>query len=192
MIQLILMRHGNTFEAGQIPLQVGARTDLPLTSQGRLQVERMICYLRSKNTFPQVIYAGDLKRQTESAQLIGSAFGLPFEKSSALTEIDYGLWEGLSAAEIEARWPTEYKEWTEMAKWPSQIFQGTAETHLQKLESWFDEMRKKDKGKTVVAVTSNGLLRFFRNEKVKTGHFCEIQVQEKGFQILSWNQNPNG
>ena len=33
-MRLILARHGNTFEAGETPVWVGAREDLPLTARG--------------------------------------------------------------------------------------------------------------------------------------------------------------
>ena len=192
MIQLFLVRHGNTFEAGQTPVQVGARTDLPLTSQGRLQAEQMGKYLLAKQILPAAIYAGRLKRQTEFAAILSAPFGLVLQEAPALTEIDYGLWEGLSAEAIASRWPKEYAEWTEQAKWPHHIFQKTDEEHRNQLEEWLNLLRKKDQANTVFAVTSNGLMRFFKNEKVKTGHFCEIHLQKEGLQICSWNRDPHG
>ena len=34
MTRLVIVRHGNTFEAGEPPRRIGARTDLPLTATG--------------------------------------------------------------------------------------------------------------------------------------------------------------
>ncbi|MBX7066547.1 MAG: phosphoglycerate mutase family protein [Parachlamydiales bacterium] len=187
MTRLILMRHGNTFEEGQTPVQVGARTDLPLTAFGRSQAERMAQYLMAKGIVPKAIFAGGLKRQTESASIIGKFFGLNFENTSALTEIDYGLWEGLTAEEIDSKWPKEHAEWSREAKWQSHIFHGSAQGHQRNLKNWIEMIQKAYPNETVLGVTSNGLLRFFRNEKVKTGHFCEFQ----GTEIVLWNQNPS-
>jgi 2,3-bisphosphoglycerate-dependent phosphoglycerate mutase len=184
------MRHGNTFEAGETPLQVGARTDLPLTNQGLCQAKQMVKYLASEGISPKVIFAGKLKRQTQSAQVIAEYFGLQFQDAPALTEIDYGLWEGLSSEEIVSKWPKEYAEWNELAKWQSHIFKGDRDAHLIAIEEWLNALRKDCEGKAVIAITSNGLLRFFKNEKVKTGHFCEIHLLETGIQICSWNQSP--
>lgn len=192
MIRLILMRHGNTFEEGQTPVQVGARTDLPLTSYGLTQAEQMAEYLEREGISPKAVFAGKLKRQTQSAQIIASYFDLKFIDAPALTEIDYGLWEGLSSSEIVSKWPKEYAEWNDLAKWQSHIFQGTQEAHLKSVETWLNGLRKTYDGNTVVAITSNGLLRFFKNEKVKTGHFCEIQLLQEGLKICGWNQNPLG
>lgn len=191
MIHLILVRHGNTFEEGQIPLQVGAKTDLPLTEKGRHQAEQMALYLKRQNRSPAAIFAGPLKRQTESAQIIANAFSLPFHCESALTEIDYGLWEGLSADELSKRWPQEYAAWNESAKWPENLFGSSSNEHKMKLEQWLQRLRASSPmNGPIIAVTSNGLLRFFKNEKVKTGHFCEIILSLEDYQITSWNRNP--
>lgn len=184
------MRHGNTFEEGQTPVQVGARTDLSLTAHGLSQAEQMAKYLTEEGISPKAIFAGKLKRQTESARIIGAYFGLKFQDARALTEIDYGLWEGLSSEEIKAKWPKEYAEWNDWAKWQSHIFQGTYETHLKRIEEWLKLLRKTYEGTAVVAITSNGLLRFFKNEKVRTGHFCEVHLLPDGYKICNWNQNP--
>jgi broad specificity phosphatase PhoE len=190
MIRLILMRHGNTFEEGEIPTQVGARTDPSLTDHGLWQAKQMVKYLTFEGISPDIVYAGKLKRQTQSAQVIAEYFGLKFKDAPALTEIDYGLWEGLSSEMIAAKWPREYADWNDLAKWQSHIFQGSYEEHLQNIEKWLRSLRKSCEGKTVVAITSNGLLRFFKNEKVKTGHFCEIHLSQNGLKICSWNQTP--
>lgn len=191
MIQLILVRHGNTFEKGENPVQIGARTDLPLTAEGRTQAEGVAKYLISKEISPKALYVGHLKRQRESAEIVAGHFGLKILETFALTEIDYGLWEGLSAEEIKAKWPNEYKEWTDEGKWQRDIFQGSAESHHHNLRVWFDQLRNSYRNDTIVAFTSNGLLRFLRNEKVKTGHLCEILLLPAEVQICSWNRNPS-
>lgn len=190
MIRLILMRHGNTFEEGQTPVQVGVCTDLSLTTYGLGQAKQMAKYLIAEKVSPKAVFAGKLKRQTEFAEIIARYFGLKFQDAIALTEIDYGLWEGLSSEEIKDKWPKEYVEWNDFGKWQNHIFHGTYETHLKRIEEWLEVLRKGYEGKTVVAITSNGLLRFFKNEKVKTGHFCEIHLLSDGYKICNWNQNP--
>ena len=37
--RLIIARHGNTFDAGDIPTRVGRRTDLPLVASGEAQAK---------------------------------------------------------------------------------------------------------------------------------------------------------
>lgn len=188
-LRLILVRHGNTFEEGQLPLQIGAKTDLPLTLYGHLQAEMMGKYILREKIVPQAIYSGHLKRQTQSAAAIGRLLSMPVAQTAALNEIDYGLWENLSSEEIARRWPKEYVEWTQDAKWQNKIFGGSEITHRAQLLDWFQSLSARFLG-TIIAVTSNGLLRLLKNQKVKTGHFCEIILQEKIHHIVAWDQSP--
>lgn len=206
MIRLILVRHGNTFEAGQTPLQVGARTDLPLTAQGRKQAEQMGDYLLANSISPAAIYAGNLKRQIESAEIIAAR--LPTRcalklREPSLTEIDYGAWEGLSSDEIARRWSNEYLAWTEEGKWPERIFGGSLQKHKADIAQWTASLCATfTPGDVIVAVSSNGLIRFFSNEwetfakakqmdrlKVKTGRFCELDLSPKNLVVRSWNRS---
>lgn len=184
MLQLILVRHGNTFETGQTPLQVGARTDLPLTEYGRQQAEHMAKYLLKEKVSVTALYAGRLKRQAEFAEIISRHLGLEVLTEPGLNEIDYGMWEGLPAQEIEKRWPTEYAEWNQNGKWPGGIFGGSYENHKTALNKWLNALTG-----CVVAVTSNGLLRFLQKEKIKTGHFCEFQFSGE-LKVIRTNVNP--
>ncbi len=201
MTRLILIRHGNTFEAGETPLQVGARTDLPLTAAGRMQAGSVArCLLREKIA-PAAIFAGRLKRQTESAAILGLMLGAPVESGAeALTEIDYGPWEGLPSQEIAAKWPSAYEAWTKEGVWAEGIFNGNLETFQLRLKNWLAEIEGRYPEKTVAAVTSNGTLRFLSSlqsevilpdPKVKTGHFCEAFLKKGSLSILRWNVNPS-
>ena len=184
MTRLLLMRHGNTFEEGKQTVQVGLRTDLPLTAFGRNQAQLVAQALQKKP--PQIIFAGRLKRQIESAQIIADLLGVAVQQTPALNEIDYGLWEGLTAAAISQQWPKEYAEWNKQAKWQDNIFQGTFEKHWDALQKWLATLQNFE---TVLGVTSNGLLRFFKNEKVKTGHLCELFLHSDRIEIGFWNQS---
>lgn len=169
---MILIRHGNTFEAGVTAVQVGLRTDLPLTAFGHAQAKA----LPFRADF---VYSGTLRRQRETAQAIGTVILEP-----ALNEIDYGLWEGLTAEEIGRRWPKEYAAWNNEGRWPEGIFGGSLENHLQMLERWMKNLTG-----NVIGVTSGGILRLLapNQPKVKTGHFCEFDVS---LNVLRWNVDP--
>lgn len=202
-IRLLLVRHGNTFESGETPRQVGARSDLLLTEHGRKQAGFFADYLISKHLTPAAIYAGALQRQTETAKIIGAALrGKPpiHLNEKALTEIDYGVWEGLTTDQIVEKWEKEYHAWTTERKW-SPLFGGSEEEHLHAIEQWLTRLRDKySPGDTVLGVTSNGTLRFFYalashsqkidDLKVKTGHFCELSLKENSLEIIHWNKDP--
>ncbi len=190
MIRLILMRHGNTFERDEVPVQIGARMDPPLTLFGRKQAEQMGSYLITQGIFPKAIYAGKLKRQIESAKIIAQYFALPLLYEPALTEINYGPWEGLTGEEIARHWPKEHAEWSK-GKWQATIFGEKREERRFAIENWLKGLRRTyQREDTLFGVTSNGLLRFLGNEKVRTGHFCEIALFEDTLKIGHWNIDP--
>lgn len=208
MIRLFLLRHGNTFESNQTPTQVGAKSDLPLTLQGCEQAKNFSRYLLSEKISPQAIFSGALQRQRKTAEIIGEPLHLETRCEGALTEIDYGAWEGLTAEEIASKWPNEYLNWTHAGLWPEKIFKESLETHLTAIRSWLERLRKTfSSGDSVVGVTSNGVMRFFyslletewrqliqnrqmEKLKVKTGHFCELLLSKDAIQIQSWNAKP--
>lgn len=207
-IRLILVRHGNTFESGETPVQVGSRSNLPLTAKGKEQAHQFAQKLISEKTTPSAIYAGTLKRQIQSAEIIGKDLNL--EKiitidEPALTEIDYGLWEGLTAEEIEDRWSSEYSDWNEQAIWPENIFGRSMQWHQDEIGQWLQQLRSTYQPEdTVIGITSNGIIRLFysydRKEwlklqqerkidhlKVKTGHYCELLLYQDSLKVKAWN-----
>ena len=65
---------------------------------------------RSGPCLPQHIICSDLERCRESARLVQEVFrarghAIDIVPDAGLREISLGLWEGLTVAEVEARWP---------------------------------------------------------------------------------------
>jgi broad specificity phosphatase PhoE len=209
-LSLIIARHGNTFEADETPTQVGARTDLSLTAAGQAQAIQLGIYLEANFTPIQAIYCGDLKRQQQTAQLIQQQLKeAPLcQMDSALDEIDYGDWEGLTSEMIQKDWAEEYVAWGQSAKWPENIFGTSFEQHRQAVSEFLDYLhRQHAPGETVLAVSSQGIIRLFLNQipeiwqeiteknaaedyKVKTGHFCHLLVTPSDIEVVSWNVRP--
>jgi len=210
-IQLMLVRHGNTFEASETPVQIGAKLDLPLTNTGREQAKKLGMYCINKKKPLTAIYSGALQRQKQTAEIIAEANGATDKikgETGALTEINYGEWEGLASEVIETKWPLEYKAWTHEAKWPDAIFNGNLETQLSAIQDFISHLRLTyQPGQNIVAISSNGIIRFFLTliphlwqeiistqkieaYKVKTGNFCELAIYENEIKLLRWNAKP--
>lgn len=156
----------------------------------------MADYLLHVATSPSGIYAGTLKRQIEFAEIIGSRLSMTKRlnlRESALTELDYGAWEGLTCEDIAHRFPKEYADWIKTGKWAEGIFGGHPQQHTALIEKWLTSLRKTYvSGETIVAVSSSGLLRLFlmENEKVQTGHFCELELYSNSLKVKRWNVKP--
>jgi broad specificity phosphatase PhoE len=104
MLTLILTRHGTT-PAGDVML--GGQLEVPLAPKGRIQAEA----LRDRLAGVRIdrIISSPMLRALETAQTI--AAGRPIEVDPRLRELDYGRWEGLTYAEIEARDPELRARW---------------------------------------------------------------------------------
>jgi 2,3-bisphosphoglycerate-dependent phosphoglycerate mutase len=92
---LLLVRHGETDWNADGRLQ--GQTDTPLSDFGRDQARRLAKELESEEI--EAIYASDLSRARETAEIVGERLGLPIVLDPDLREKDWGTWEGLSAVE---------------------------------------------------------------------------------------------
>jgi alpha-ribazole phosphatase len=86
--RILLARHGET-EWNRIGRWQG-HADPPLNEAGRLQAVELAERLARDGI--TVIYASDLRRASETAQVIGERLGLEVHEDPALREIDVGSW----------------------------------------------------------------------------------------------------
>jgi probable phosphoglycerate mutase len=201
---LILVRHGNTFEAGQKAVWVGARTNLPLTQEGASQAQRGILHITQKYPRISAIVAGPLKRTVETAEIMGAHINQKFAIDERLTEIDYGQWEGHSNAEITQKFGSkELDDWDQRSIWPDDMgWQPPLPALQERLKAFLDEQHKilstSREPVTRIAITSNGLLRIVYAMvagtvdgcKVRTGGVCAMVPFGNRWQITAWNVNP--
>lgn len=103
--RIVLVRHGET--VGQSSLRYYGATDVALSALGREQVRRVAWELPG-DAFGLVL-TSPLRRAWQSARLV--APGGPVRLLADLREIDFGLWEGLTADEIRARDPIRCEDW---------------------------------------------------------------------------------
>jgi broad specificity phosphatase PhoE len=207
---LLLARHGNTFEAGEIAVWVGARTDLPLTAKGREQAVALAAALAPVKPRIERVIAGPLTRTREHAEIAvrRGGFEAPITVDERLREIDYGLWEGKSTEEIRALGgERELKAWNEKGEWPPSP-QWTPSpnkiaANMTALASELADVLPGDRA--ALLVTSNGILKFFlklvpgafeemaalRALKVATGHCCALRHGERRWQVVFWNREPS-
>lgn len=164
MIRLIIARHGNTFNKGEVPTRVGARTDLPLVESGREQAKKLGEYLAKFDLLPSKVYAAPLKRTMETAagalEAAGIAGAVAVEPLDIFTEIDYGPDENKPEDEVVARVGQKaIDEWNAFAKVPD----GWKVDPNKIIRDWKDfagSLVKGGDGTTTMVVTSNGIARF--------------------------------
>jgi alpha-ribazole phosphatase len=107
MRELILIRHCQSRDAGERYI---GRTDTPLTEQGREQAKEVCSQLARMPV--EVLYRSPALRACETLQpLLDKDPSLKVVVLPELQEIDFGKWEGLTFAEIQAKDPERVAEW---------------------------------------------------------------------------------
>lgn len=117
---LVLARHGELGWGAEGRLH--GRGDPPLTDQGRRQAQalgarlaatRAVPMLPLPDTAPLAIWHSPLRRATQTAQAIHEAreADAPLRPLAGLVEVSQGEWEGLTRAEIAARYPEQLAGW---------------------------------------------------------------------------------
>jgi len=203
--RLIIARHGNTFTKEQIPTRVGGRTDLPLVESER--GTNIGKYLKMKNMLPDAVFAAPLKRTMETARLAVKEMELPLEiqKEDSFREIDYGPDENKTEDEVIARIGEEaIRRWNEQAVAP-EGWLVDVDGLINTWKTWADKLAADYKGKTVMIVSSNGVIRFaphitgdfdaFAKEhdiKVGTGCLCVFEKEDgQPWVCKEWNLKPS-
>lgn len=107
MARFFLVRHGETIWNRERKYQ--GQSDIPLTDEGRIQAQSLSERLKDEKI--DVIYASDLGRTMETAEIIAEYHGRKVVPAAPMRELSFGIWEGLTYDEIIQKWPKEYKRW---------------------------------------------------------------------------------
>jgi len=104
---IYLLRHGEVVRA-ETRRFIG-HLDVPLSPGGEAQCAAQARRLSGVRL--DALYSSDLARARRSGEIIGAPHGLVPRALPALREMAMGRWEGLTAAEIQAREPVAFQEW---------------------------------------------------------------------------------
>jgi len=107
---LHLVRHGET--VGESSIRYHGRTDVALSALGRAQIEALAGAIAPLRV--EAIVHSPQVRAVESARILAQRLGLtsvPMQVEADFAEIDFGVFEGLTRAEIEARDPDWFVTW---------------------------------------------------------------------------------
>ncbi len=103
---IYLLRHATPYAEGEAVRCLG-RSDLPLSTEGIRQAGQLADYFKDKGL--SALYSSPRKRCLRTAAAIARAATLPPPVVLAdLEELDAGLWDGLTFAEIREKYPQEY------------------------------------------------------------------------------------
>lgn len=144
MATILIARHGETDWNRDGRWQGWA--DPPLNDTGRAQARTLAAELRE--TPFDAVYASDLRRAHETAEIVAEPHGVPVVVDPALREIDIGSWSGLTRPEIEERFPDGERPDGE-----------TREQHFARVRAAVLRIARENVGRRVLIVTHGGTVR---------------------------------
>lgn len=108
---ILLLRHGATRLTPEKRFSGVGAGDPALSPTGRQQAARAAASpLLRRTTFAEVL-SSPMTRCQETAKIIASKLGLDVHVDPELREMDFGLWEGMTLAEVRDRYPDDLREW---------------------------------------------------------------------------------
>jgi probable phosphoglycerate mutase len=108
--RFILVRHGETALTKQG--RYSGRGDVPLSDEGQAQAMAAGGRVAGISRDVTAVLSSPLARCVRTAELVAAEVGsVPVTVVDDLIECDFGVWEGLTFAEVQARWPDEMAAW---------------------------------------------------------------------------------
>ena len=102
-MELLLIRHGES--VGNLQGRIQGQADFPLTERGMEQTQALAERLLREERAISTIYASDLSRAAQTAEVLSAWLGVPIIFDSRLREYDAGVLNGLVWEEIEHLYP---------------------------------------------------------------------------------------
>lgn len=208
-MEVILARHGNTFGPGDKVVWVGRRQDIPLVEIGEEQARWVAAALVRTGSLPTAVYCGPTRRTRRFAEIVTADLQTACSPivDSRLDEIDYGDWTGLGNDEVAERLGQgkALAAWDKNGVWPEGANWSPArEEMLGAVEEFLRDMATRHSANSrVLAVTSNGVLRFFgylanlpRGNsglgpfRMGTGHLGKLIYQNGLWRTAFWDVDP--
>ncbi|MBM4256312.1 MAG: histidine phosphatase family protein [Deltaproteobacteria bacterium] len=157
-VRFLLVRHGETTWNQESRWQ--GQADVPLSDAGRVQARLLAQRLLTEGRQFHAMYASDLSRAFETAEILGQTLGVPLSPDSGWREMNIGVWSGLTTAEVMARHAVEW----ERLRAGEDLPRGGGETFAQfqgRLIQSAQLLAQRHNGEQIVIVTHGGAVRAF-------------------------------
>lgn len=175
MTTLIIARHGNTFNPGELPRRVGAGTDIPLTESGWVQARKLGVHLKESHLIPDIAFSSEQQRTRQTAAAALEAMDLTLQATplALLNEVDYGPDENQTEDKVIARLGEKaLKDWDEKSIVP-EGWNVDPESLITAWQDFAAMLLQSHTGKIILVVTSNGTARFAPHITGRYDDFCQ-------------------
>jgi 2,3-bisphosphoglycerate-dependent phosphoglycerate mutase len=151
---VLLIRHGET--QWNVDQRVQGHLDVGLSERGVAQARQLARWLTDEPL--HAVYTSDLQRAHATAEILAGDRA-PVMDDPRLREAKFGVFEGLSSAEIEATYPEAFRAWREDAVANRPPGGETLEEMQERCMAALHEHLPKHPGQIVAVVAHGGPIR---------------------------------
>jgi broad specificity phosphatase PhoE len=153
-MKLLLIRHGQSVANTEGRLQ--GQFDSPLTELGRDQARALARRLVREDWSLSAIYASDLSRAAETAEILAATQRVPLAFDKRLREYDVGVLTGIIWAEIESLHPDIWQALHQGRGWGHIPGEEGTEAFRTRLATMLSDIQSGHDGGENVALVSHG------------------------------------
>jgi alpha-ribazole phosphatase len=180
--RIFLIRHGES-EWNAAHRYTGQQ-DVALSHLGREQAQRLAERLADEPL--AAIYASPLRRARDTATAIAKAKQLPVILDANLMEINHGLWEGLTADQVEEKFAQELAQWRAQ---PTHVVMPQGESLgdlLRRVQTSFQRSLAEQRGGTFAICSHDVVLRVVTLYALNLGleRFWEFNFENASLSVL--------
>ncbi|MER6478891.1 bifunctional RNase H/acid phosphatase [Streptomyces filamentosus] len=148
----VLLRHGETALTPEKRFSGSGGSDPELSEAGRRQAAAVADALAARGTVQHVV-SSPLARCRQTAEAVAARLGLDVVVEPGLRETDFGAWEGLTFAEVRARYPEDMDAWLASPKAAPTGGGESFATVARRVASARDRLAAAHAGRTVLLVS---------------------------------------
>ena len=193
--RVFVVRHGQTAWNAQSRIQ--GNTDIGLDATGLRQAQALGTALADEGL--DAIYASDLSRAIETARPAAAQAGLAIVTDPCLRERGFGIFEGLTHAEVAQHWPDEAARWRRRDAHFGPEGGETLAAFYARSVACAERIAARHAGQTIAIVTHGGVLDCLYRaatraslQAPRTWHLGNAVVNRllhspQGFALVGWN-----
>ena len=192
--RIVAIRHGET--AWNVDTRIQGQLDIGLNATGRWQAERLARALAGEQL--DAVYTSDLERASDTARALAASAGLPLATDRALRERGFGVFEGMTFAEIEVRFPEQSRRWRKRDASFGPEGGETLATFYARAVAGVAAIAARHRGQHVAVVTHGGVLDALYREasrialdaprtwQIGNASINRLLHGEMGFTLVGW------
>lgn len=191
-VTVVLVRHGETELTLTHGYSGSSEPGPSLTDRGRAQaaaagelIWRIGRDLWGDIPYPTELIASPMVRTRQTAAVIGERLGLTPRVDATFQEADFGVWQGLTAEQIERRWPRQLEPWHTRADVRPENGESIADVG-ERIGAGLDGLLAAGRDRTVVVVSHAVAIRaaLGRTMGAQPGSWSQLRVAPASVSIV--------